>query len=77
MLENLNNQHPSNKRFDEGKYIDTGEINPLTGERIFYSPTNKQVKTEEQKIKPRKIEKQKTVCDHCKKDPCSENCPCW
>ena len=70
MLENLNNQHPSNKRFDEGKYIDTGEINPLTGERIFYSPNNKSIKTEEVVKK----NKEKTVCRYCGQDPCARFC---
>jgi len=74
MLENLNNQYHSKKRFDEGKYIDTGEINPLTGERIFYNPTNKQVKTEDKKITLKKVEKQKTVCEYCKQDPCARFC---
>jgi hypothetical protein len=74
MFENLNNQYPSKNRFDEGKYIDTGEINPLTGERIFYNPKDKSIKTQDKIFVPKKIEKQKTVCKYCGQDPCARFC---
>ena len=70
MFENLHNQYSGKNRFDEGKYIDTGEINPLTGERIFYNLKDKSIKTEEVVKK----NKEKTVCKYCGQDPCARFC---
>jgi len=66
---------PKSKRFDEGKHIDTGEIDPITGERIFVNPDSL-IKKEVKKA-PLKIEKRRIpfgVCEHCKQDPCKVDC---
>ena len=63
------------KKFDEGRHLDTGEIDPLTGERVVIDLNTLDKKTEEKPkyfIKKDKFENK--VCQYCESDPCATDC---
>jgi len=65
---------PVNK-FNEGRHIDTGEIDPLTGERVFINPDTfiqKEVEKPKPIVKKEKLET--GLCKYCFKDPCGADC---
>lgn len=63
--------------FDEGKDLDTGELDPTTGERIshdpekFDFPEKEDVKVERKEI-PGAMER--GACKYCGGNPCSADC---
>lgn len=76
MFENLNN-HKYNESFDEGRYLDTGDIDPFTGKRGF-NDTDKFVAAKQRKdrLDREKIENERMkrgVCKYCGQESCNPN----
>jgi hypothetical protein len=67
------------KQFNEGKHVDTGEIDSVTGERKFIDTDSfieKEDTQKKDKVETSKKEgKTKSgVCEYCESDPCKPDC---
>lgn len=69
-----------NNKFNEGRDLDSGEIDPTTGERVFEERPelvmeNKKpsaVLSPEEKLKAKR--RREGACESCGSDPCSPHC---
>lgn len=69
-----------NNKFNEGQDLDSGEIDPTTGERLFEERPDlvlenkkpRAVLSPEEKLKAKR--KREGVCESCGSDPCLPDC---
>ena len=61
------------KRFNEGVHLDTGEIDPDTGDRIIHNPNQYHEEVYDVRTVATK-EPVSSVCKFCGQDPCSVTC---
>lgn len=66
----------TNPDFNENQDIDSGELDPETGERITFrsSPVTSPEDTDSQLTAEQKDRLQRGVCVQCGQDPCSTSC---
>jgi len=62
--------------FNENRDMDSGEIDPETGERIMFTPVQKITQDEltDQLTSEQRKRFERGVCIHCGQDPCSSDC---